>query len=155
MDRASKAVDYRIACRELMVQYGSELARLDSSIRAELGESYSVESWTPASFTLELPEKFRVSTIALCDQQLAGFCIASRKKDAVHIHRAGVHPEFRSSGVATRLVRYTEDHARDSGASRITCHMAKGNTPARSILEGMGYRVAKSVGNRLLIEGAL
>lgn len=156
LDRTPEAIDYRIASRELLSRYGAELAELDALIRVERGGLYSTEAWTVSSFTRELPEKYRVSTIALCEGRAVGFCIASRKGDAVHIHRAGIRPGDRHRGIVTRLVHQTEAQARGIGASRITCVMSKGNSPARSILEGMGYRVAEpAIGDRLLIEGTL
>jgi len=51
-----------------------------------------------------------------------------------------VLPERRRRGVATRLTRAAEDEARRRGWDRISLSVSdRGNEPARSLYEGMGY----------------
>jgi ribosomal protein S18 acetylase RimI-like enzyme len=128
------------ATREAIEAHTAQLVALDRRLVAEQGRHYSAEPWTNESFRAERPLKFELSLLGFWGCDLGGFAIASRAEEAnVHIHRFGVDPAARGSGLAAALAEGLHSRARAAGAERITLYVSQGNDTARRFYERVGY----------------
>ncbi|UUX51822.1 GNAT family N-acetyltransferase [Nisaea acidiphila] len=54
------------------------------------------------------------------DGKLCGAVFAARKRDAIYLDRLAVDSTARGRGIARSLINAVEEHARESGTSRVT-----------------------------------
>lgn len=73
------------------------------------------ELWTPGNFMMDLPKKWDWSQIAMEDESVKGYVIASQKEDYAFIHRTFVEPSLRGSLVYMRLIKSGEQAVRKDG----------------------------------------
>lgn len=126
-----------------------DLATLDRTLVAELGDEFSTEVWGPGHFTSERPGKWSHSFYATIDGALAGYLIASRPSpETVHFHRGAVLPAYRRQGVGVPLLAAARDAAREAGAERITLSIHADNTRVQRLHQVSGFRFLEGEGLR-------
>ena len=67
--------------------YTDQLVELDKKTYEKFGYSFSNESWSKQHFLYDLPKKFEISLVAIIDNNVAGYCIASASEEYYYIHR--------------------------------------------------------------------
>lgn len=77
--------------------------------------------------------------LALKGGKLAGAVFAAVKGDAVYLDRLSVDPHARGLGIARRLIDAVEEHARESGAARVTLGVRLALTQNISFFERLGF----------------
>jgi len=87
--------------QELISKYIDELLFI---IKDEIDEY-----WTLENFLYPLPKKFEFSVIAIQNEQVCGFIVASLKGSLVHIHKFMAHPNHRGEGVGTDMLSHFVD----------------------------------------------
>lgn len=55
------------------------------------------------------------------------------------VHTLAVHPGFRGQGVASRLLEFALEYARQSGARAVRLDVSQGNLPAIALYERFGF----------------
>lgn len=78
----------------------------------EIDKVIGQEVWGKENFSVELPNKWDFSLMALWNDKLIGYLIASRKELSVHIHRLAMDQEFQSVGVGSLMVNRLVEKAR-------------------------------------------
>lgn len=71
--------------------------------------------------------------------RLIAFLIASMTPDLADIEDVFVAPEYRRTGLATRLIRGLARHAGERGIARIGLDVSEGNNAARQLYAGLGF----------------
>ena len=61
--------------------------------------------------------------------------------DELQLLALAILPEARRRGVGRRLLEHVLESTRASGGQRVILEVARGNTPARQLYEGAGFRV--------------
>lgn len=97
------------------------------------------EPWSQAHFLLELPGKWELSQLAFVNSAIFGFCIASRKENAAHIHRFVVAPEFRGKGLGIELMNWFTSIVKNNDLKSITLKVATINTRAMDFYLRYGF----------------
>ena len=123
---------------ELLEARVRDLIALDRGIEAE--------PWGEPEFRLPLAEKLRHSRLAFDDSRLVGFAVASRKGDAVHLHRLVVAPSERGRGLGRDLVLAVAASGRASGLPRMTLKVHTGNRDGRAFYARLGFREESTAG---------
>jgi ribosomal protein S18 acetylase RimI-like enzyme len=62
------------------------------------------EYWTIDNFLYPLPNKFDYSLVAIEDNKVQAFIVASLKGPVVHIHKFMTHPKLRGKGIGTKVL---------------------------------------------------
>ena len=62
-------------------------------------------------------------------------------RDDCYLSNVSVYPEFRSSGIGTKLLTAIEDEVKSIGKKRIVLHAETHNARAISLYERLGYRI--------------
>jgi ribosomal-protein-alanine N-acetyltransferase len=75
------------------------------------------------------------------DGPLLGYALGWWVIDELELLAVGVLPEARRRGVGRRLLEHVLAAARASGGRRVLLEVARGNTAARRLYEGAGFRV--------------
>ncbi len=76
--------------------------RIDAFI--EIDKVIGHELWGQENFLSEMPDKWDLSLVALFNDELIGYLIASRKELSIHIHRLAIDQQFQSAGVGKSMV---------------------------------------------------
>ena len=62
-------------------------------------------------------------------------------RDDCYLSNVSVYPEFRSSGIGSKLLKAIEDEVKSIGKKRIVLHAEAHNARAISLYERLGYRI--------------
>lgn len=79
-------------------------------------------------------------TIALVNQQIAGFQISTRHQGTGHLARLAVHPSMQGKGVGAALVYDLIDKLEKRGAESITVNTQMTNDHSQHLYERFGFR---------------
>ncbi len=93
--------------------------------------------------------------VARDDGDIAGFEVGFPSKsrtDTYFLWQIGVSPEHRGRGVASSLVRATEQVAAEAGCSAVEATVDALNEPSCSLFESLGYSV-ESRGETIEVKG--
>jgi ribosomal protein S18 acetylase RimI-like enzyme len=108
------------------------------------------ERWGAEHFLQELPGKWECSRVAFdAEGRLAGFAIASLKKEALHLHRLVVGPPHRRSGLGTRLLLAMAHCAQHHALPTVTLKLDRANTDAWRLYERLGFTAQPSATTNL------
>lgn len=80
--------------------------------------------------------------VAVSDGETVGYVSAELYPDFVYIDDISVTKRFRGMGIGTKLIRYAELYAADSGIPMASLHVERSNTAARCLYQRLGYAVA-------------
>ena len=87
------------------------------------------------------------------EERLAGIIVLSKEQDeeykdvdwtdrsgrALVVHRLAVHPEFQRKGMATKLMDFAENYARENGYTSIRVDTFSGNPRSLKFFEKLNY----------------
>ncbi len=122
------------------------VARLCEIDRDTLGER-----WTTSHWLHDLPGKWELSRVATAHGVVQGFAVASRKANAVHIHRVGVDTPARGKGLGAALVGSVANAAEATGGALLSLKVDARNHPAIALYQALGFATVQSVGDQLLM----
>ena len=88
------------------------------------------EYWQDEHFLLELPMKFELSIMALDNNKLIGYIIASKKKYIAYIHKFMVSKKYRGRSVGSLLQKEFENNILKQNISIIYLSVYSDNTKA-------------------------
>src|SRR4051794_8594 len=97
------------------------LAREHVSGLLTLGLDLPWHSWTAEHLLADRPEKWSRSVVAWdAHGRPAGYAVASRRGDAVHLHHIVVRPDQRGQGIGRALTARIVAAARNDGLAAVT-----------------------------------
>lgn len=108
------------------------------------------EDWTAENLLRELPEKWRLSLIAMEHGTPAAYAVISRKPQSVHLHHLIVGPGHRGGGLGGRLLRRWLDAARAEGVSLATLKVHDSNARALDFYRAHGFEAGERQPNGYL-----
>lgn len=108
------------------------LLRLDADTP---GEPWHAEHWLA-----DAPWKWRLSRLVLDGARPVGFLVASRKPDALHVHRIAVDASMRRRGIAEALIRALAERALRERVDALSLKVQETNEPARALYARLGFR---------------
>lgn len=112
---------------------------------AELERQIFSMPWSEQSFETMLRSKDTLYLVAKKDGILAGYCGFFQSFDEADVMNVAVREEFRSQGVAYRMLSELMELGRRRGVLRYTLEVRAGNKAAVHLYEKLGF---KSVGIR-------
>jgi hypothetical protein len=87
------------------------------------------------------------SMVALAGSEPVAVITATKREDAVAIRRLGVHPEHLRQGHGRHLLTSLSQKLAVLGPPRLVAEVPAALAPARALFEGLGYRVAATLGD--------
>ena len=99
------------------------------------------EYWTNEHFLKELPLKYELSQVAFLDTQAVGYIIASKKTDAVYIHKFMVDSTYRDMQIGSRLQKVFEENAMHLGHKSVQLSVIHNNLAALRFYKKNGYTI--------------
>jgi len=78
--------------------------------------------------------------VAKAGGELAGFCVSRYDDGLIWLSWFGVHPAWRGTGVADRLLARLEEATRARGIHKVWCDSRTDNLPSRRALARAGFR---------------
>jgi [ribosomal protein S18]-alanine N-acetyltransferase len=109
----------------------------------EVDRSSFLRPWTRAMYEAELgnPVASRIFVVRTAHWRVAGYCAAWFLTPDIHINNLAIRPEGRRQRLATILLTKVLEAARREGGERATLEVRRSNHAARSLYEGLGFRV--------------
>ena len=95
-----------------------------------------VEARTPESFRARAEERIGEMTVAVLDEEVAGFVLVVGEE----VEQVYVSASHRGTGVADVLMREAERQVRENGHSKAWLAVVAGNARARAFYERAGWR---------------
>jgi ribosomal-protein-alanine N-acetyltransferase len=117
------------------------LLRLDAETP---GEPWRAEHWLA-----DAPWKWRLSRLVLDGARPVGFLVASRKPDALHVHRIAVDASMRRRGIAETLIRALAERALRERVEALSLKVQETNEPALALYARLGFRAVHSADRTL------
>ena len=115
-----------------------ELADLPAVSRIE-GHSFD-DPWSDNALGGELlADDLRLPLVAVAGSQVAGYLMAWKVADQLHVLNIAVDPDLRRGGVASDLLLEAARQARELGLLEITLEVRRGNDPAREFYLRHGF----------------
>lgn len=102
-------------------------------------------NWSRSVFENEISNPKAYYIVALCDGKAVGYCGIDFVVDEGSITNLAVHPDFRNKGIASKLLKLTEEFAFNEKLSFITLEVRESNYNAIKLYEKNGF---KEVGRR-------
>lgn len=97
------------------------------------------EYWQEEHFSKELFGKFDISMIALYNNTLACYIIASIKQEGAYIHKFMTSGKYRSKGIGSRLQYAFESKVKKLNLQRIFLTVLSENESALKFYENNGF----------------
>ena len=103
------------------------------------------EAWTKENFLLDLPQKGRLSKLAISEGNLIGYLIGSSypNQRKAHWHRSATHPDYRRAKVFTKLHEEFFKECVKLGIEGVTAEARNSATATRNFYSKRGYRPLK------------
>jgi len=115
----------------------------------------SNEQWKEEHFLLELPNKFKLSLVAIINGKPVGYIIASQKNNYAYIHMFVVKKEYQGKQVGTKLQEVFEKRCTRYGLPKIMLAVHDSNRKAISFYKRNGYKTSRckkdKFGEKLII----
>lgn len=115
-----------------------EERHLDALVRLE--QVCFSEPWTRAGLAEELENPTAVFAAAESDGETVGYAGMHCVCGECYVDNVAVFPEFRQKGVATALLSYLMDRARERDGVFLTLEVRESNFPARKTYTAFGFR---------------
>ncbi len=117
---------------------GDDLAAVVAIERQSFGDP-----WSPAALAQELAiDALRLPLVAEVAGEVAGYLMAWRSADQLHILNLAVAPSQRRRSIATRLLLAAREEARRCGLVEMTLEVRPGNIAAQGLYASLGFRPA-------------
>jgi len=104
-------------------------------ISAQLKDDY----WTQEHYLMELPKKWKLSFVAIENNELAAFMIVSDKENAHHLHRIVVAEESQKKGIGKNLLSKLKEDAISNSKKELTLKVLSSNAEAIKLYEKLGF----------------
>lgn len=99
------------------------------------------DPWSRSLLLQELvPSALRLPLVAECDGEVAGYLMAWRSGDELHILNVAVDPARRRRGVGAALLTAALAAARRGGLTEVTLEVRVANRPALALYHSYGFR---------------
>ena len=112
----------------------------DLDVLDEIEKHSFVTPWPRATFEAELKAEWSHIDLAHVGGQPRAFCNYWIVAGEVHILAIAVHPDFRSRGIAARLLAYALDRGRAANCHLATLEVRRSNVPAIALYERAGFK---------------
>jgi [ribosomal protein S18]-alanine N-acetyltransferase len=96
--------------------------------------------WSRRSFDAELRKPYGLPLVFTAGGEIAGYIVAWRIEDELHIANLAVQPRLRRSGIAENLLRRVLET--ESGVSWVGLEVRASNAPARALYRKFGFSEA-------------
>lgn len=96
--------------------------------------------WSLKSFESELTNPLAVYFVALCDEEVVGYCGYWWVFDEGQITNIAVHPDFRRNKIASALIEKMVEKCSKTDVYSLTLEVRKSNAPAISLYEKYGFK---------------
>lgn len=97
------------------------------------------EYWNKDNFLLDLPCKWEYSFVALDNNKILGFLIASCKVNNIHIHKLMIDSKCRGNGIGSFLINHLEEKAKNQ-FDMMTLKVYKDNVNAIKFYYNHNYK---------------
>jgi len=104
------------------------------------------EYWKEENFRRELSGKFDISMIAIYNNVLVGYIVASIKEEGAYIHKFMTSSQYRSRGIGSRLQHAFEIRVKNLKLQKILLTILAENKNASKFYEKNGYN---KIGERI------
>ena len=111
---------------------------LDTLVRLE--QTCFSEPWTRAGLEEELRNPAAVFAVAECGGETVGYAGMHCVCGECYVDNVAVFPEFRRKGVASALLSYLIDRARERDGVFLTLEVRESNFPALQTYAAFGFR---------------
>lgn len=109
----------------------------------EIEEASFTSPWSLASFMHELLQNPRaLYLVATSGGRVVGYAGLWLIIDEGHITNIAVHPDYRRTGVAQRLIATLAEIGCSQGIKRFTLEVRVSNTPAQTLYNRIGFKPA-------------
>ncbi len=99
-----------------------------------------VDPWAPEALEQELtPDRLRLPLVAETSGRVAGYLMAWKIVDQLHLLNIATDPDFRRLGVGTALLRTATELAQNMGLVEITLEVRESNQEARAFYFKHGF----------------
>jgi len=118
---------------------------IDDMKVADLAEVLAIETasfktpWSETLFYNEICKAIAVSRVAKIDGKVVGYLCANIILDEGHILNLAVHPEFRSLGIASSLIKEMIEIMRERDCRSVFLEVRISNEQARIMYEKYGF----------------
>lgn len=109
----------------------------------DIAREFPNEQWKEEHFLLELPNKFKLSLVAIINGKLVGYIIASQKNNHAYIHLFIVKKEYQGEKIGTRLQENFEEHCGVYFLSEIKLTVHDSNHKAFLFYKYNGYKISR------------
>ncbi len=93
--------------------------------------------WSRRSFEAEILKPFGLPLVFTAGGEIAGYIVAWRIEEELHVANLAVHPGRRRTGIAETLLRHVLET--ESDASWIGLEVRASNEPARALYRKFGF----------------
>lgn len=112
----------------------------DSNEIAAAEQKIFSDPWSEKDITSLISTAGSMCYTALTDGKVIGYLIGRQISPEGEIYRIATLPEYRSRGVAYRLLDYTVKCERGRGLENLFLEVREQNTPARQLYKSYGFR---------------
>ena len=113
--------------------------RADVEAMANIEAEAFSDPWPPSAFVDLLAQTHARVMVAVCDGELAGYCILLSAIDEGELANIAVHRSARGLGVGADLLDETIAHAAQQGIASVYLEVRVSNSPARGLYESRGF----------------
>ena len=96
-------------------------------------------AWSKAQLSDEITRDDAFTAVSKEDGVITGFCIIRMAGDQGELFQIAVHPEFRRSGTAEKLLNRGICWAREKNAESIFLEVRESNVPAIGLYQKLGF----------------
>ncbi|MBJ7554328.1 GNAT family N-acetyltransferase [Marinomonas spartinae] len=86
----------------------------------------------------------------LCGDVLCGYLWLIKKNETLFIAYIFVGEKFRRKGYASKLLKWSEEYAKDNGFKKIGLHVFENNTAAYNLYKSNGYKTTNIAMQKLI-----
>lgn len=127
----TKAYKMQILSKELAAEHVEQLEIIDAQS--------NTEPWSMFQWMLDLPLKWQLSWVVMRGEEPVGFLVASRKDDAIHVHRLAFTHSERRKNLGRILLAASAWRSLNTGCEKITLKVHRANIGAIAFYTRLGF----------------
>lgn len=119
-----------------------KLCRADKGQVSQIAEMEQIlfsDPWSEKGILEETENEYSDIYVALCEENVVGYCIVIRSYDEADIVRIGVSPDKRRLGIASAILSKVFGDLKDVGVEYFNLEVRKDNLSARNLYEKTGF----------------
>lgn len=121
----------------------------------DLINGWKYSSWKETNFLYEVPRKWELSFVALEQEKIVGFCVASNKiSSAYYIHLIFLTETIRGKNIGTKMIKHASDIALSKGLKRIELRCPESNKGGLQFYNKAGFTVKQVLKDQISGEEA-